>query len=139
MYEIETDEIPETVTKSPAPDIVPADGLPADVSGNAGLLPPTVSPADLSGTEPPVSSGDGIPAGVWVYDSVSGGDNPVYLYPLETSASVPAPDYTEALAEVSDRLSGIEKTLTLVFFFLLLSWTASCIPAAVRRMSRERR
>ena len=64
---------------------------------------------------------------------------PVYQYPLESSASVPASDYTETLAEISDRLSGIEKALTLVFIFLLLSWTASRIPVAVRRFTRERR
>lgn len=140
MYEIETDEIPETAVESPALDIGSPDVLPVDVSGSDWLLLPTGSPADTSGTEPSVSSGDGIPAGVWFYNPVSGGDIPVYQYPLASASESAVPDYTEAVAEISDRLSGIEKTLTLVFLFLLLSWTASRIPVAVHRFTnRERR
>ncbi len=139
MYEIETVENPETLAETPAPDTGSPDLLPADISANTGLLLPAESPSVASSDEPSVSSGDGISAGVWYYSPVSGGDMPVYQYPLESSASVPASDYTETLAEISDRLSGIEKALTLVFIFLLLSWTASRIPVAVRRFTRERR
>lgn len=139
MYEIENDELPETVVETPAPDIAIPDVLSADVSADTGFLLPSESPAGAPADEPSVSSGDGIPAGVWYYSPVSGGDMPVYSYPLEAASSAAVPDYTEALAEISDRVSGIEKTLTLVFLFLLLSWTASRIPVAVRRFTRERR
>lgn len=139
MYEIETDEIPETAVEIPASDTGSPDVLPADVSGNDWLLSSSESPAGTPEAEPYVSPGDGIPAGVWFYNPVSGGDIPVYQYPLASASESAVPDYTEAVAEISDCLSGIEKTLTLVFLFLLLSWTASRIPVAVRRFTRERR
>ena len=140
MYEIENGENPETVVETPAPDTGRPDVLPSDVSGSDWLLYPSESPAGTSATESSVSSGDGIPAGVWFYSPVSGGDIPVYQYPLASASESAVPDYTEAVAEINNHLSGIEKTLTLVFLFLLLSWTASRIPVTVRRFTnRERR
>lgn len=85
-----------------------------------------------------------------ITDTVSSGDSYTALYSLPVDISgndignttintLVGTDHTETLETIKTEITAINKTVALLFFFILLAWAEKKITVVVKRFSTERK